>query len=146
MASTQRMVPQSTNFSLSLEQLTGFDSGNPNDAPTSMVEAIIRSWKKPLRQLSDREIGRLVVQRDGYPYVLDLVWPKLENDPLFSGGYYPGDVLSNLLRAEPQVWADRPQYEARLQALYRRALERPYVENDAFRESLGLPGPEAPMN
>jgi hypothetical protein len=138
------MVPESTDLSRSLEQLTGLNAGNPHDAPTDMVEAIIRSWKKPLRQLSDQEIGRLIVQHDGYPYVLDLVWPKLENDPLFDGGYYPGDVLSNLVRAEPQIWADRPEYETRLQALYRRALERPYEENGAFRESIDLPGPGIP--
>jgi hypothetical protein len=119
-------MPQDpTDLSLSLEELTGLDAGNPDDAPTNMVEAIIRSWKKPLNQLSDEEIGRLVVQHDGYPYVLDLVWPKLESDPLFDGGYYPGDVLSSLIRADPEIWADRPQYKARLDALYRAALERP---------------------
>ena len=135
-----------TDFSLSLEELTGFDAGDPNEAPTPMVEAIIRSWKKPLNQLSDREIGRLVVQHDGYPHVLDLVWPKLEQDPLFEGGYYPGDVLSNLIRADPQIWADRPEYKARLDALFQRALGRPLDENDAFRESLKLPGSDAALN
>jgi hypothetical protein len=137
-------MPQDpTDLSLSLEELTGLDAGNPDDAPTNMVEAIIRSWKKPLNQLSDEEIGRLVVQHDGYPYVLDLVWPKLESDPLFDGGYYPGDVLSSLIRADPEIWADRPQYKARLDALYRAALERPENENDAFRETLHLPGPDS---
>lgn len=129
-----------TDFSLTLEELTGLDAGNPSDAPTYMVEAITRSWKKPLNQLSDEEIGRLVVQHDGYPYLLDLVWPKLESDPLFDGGYYPGDVLSNLIRASDDIWADRPEYKGHLEALYRRALERPEDESDAFRESLRLPG------
>lgn len=137
-------MPQDpTDLSLSLEELTGLDAGNPDDAPTNMVEAIIRSWKKPLNQLSDEEIGRLVVQHDGYPYVLDLVWPKLESDPLFDGGYYPGDVLSSLIRADPEIWTDRPQYKARLDALYRAALERPENENDAFRETLHLPGSDS---
>jgi hypothetical protein len=134
------MAQDPTDFSLTLEELTGLDAGDPESAPTYMVEAIIRSWKKPLDQLSDEEIGRLVVQHDGYPYVLDLIWPKLETDPLFEGGYYPGDVLSNLLRADPTIWKDRPQYRARLDALYRQALQRSDDENDAFRESLQLPG------
>ena len=124
-------------FSLSLEELTGVKEGDPKDAPTPMVEAIMRSWKKPLKELSDDEIGGLVVQHCGYPYLLDLVWPKLERDPLFCGGYYPGDVLSNLIRAQPDIWADRPDYRRALQDLYRRALECP--ENDAFRDSLQLP-------
>ena len=123
--------------------LTGLDAGSPDDAPTPLVEGIIRSWKKPLKELSDEEIGDLVIQHDGYPYVLDLVWPRLENDPLFYGGNYPGDVLSVLIRAQPEIWADRPEYKARIDDLYRKALGRPVDENEAFRESLDLPGADA---
>jgi hypothetical protein len=134
------MAQHDTDFLLSLEELTGLQEGDPEDAPTPMVAAIRKSWKKPLKELSEDEIGQLVVQHYGYPYLLDLVWPKLETDPLFDGGFYPGDVLSNLIRAEPDIWANRPDYKAGLDALYRRALERSDDENDAFRESLGLPG------
>ena len=140
------MTAAATDLTRSLEQLFGGDAGDPDQAPTFMVEAIIRSWKKPLATLTDEEIGRLVVQRDGYPYVLDLVWPKLEADPLFEGGYYPGDVLSNLIRAKPRIWDDRPQYQARLQHLYEQALSRPSNENDAFRDSLDLPDTGAALN
>ena len=111
-----------------------------------MVKAILRSWKKPLRQLASEEIGRLVVQRDGFPYVLELVFPMLAADPLLEGGYYPGDVLSSLIRGEPNVWRERPDYAAMVPALYRRALERPDDENDTFRESLNLPDLGAASN
>jgi hypothetical protein len=137
------MTHLETDFSLSLEELTGIKEGDPDDGPTPMVAAIRRSWKKPLNEVSDDEIGRLVVQHYEYPYLLDLVWPKLEADPLFDGGYYPGDVLSNLIRAEGSIWADRPEYRARLEDLYRRALRRPADENDAFRETLQLPGSDS---
>jgi hypothetical protein len=133
-------------LSRSLEQLTGWSEGNPDEAPTEMIAAIQRSWTKPLRELDDYEIVELVIQQYGYPYLLDLVWPKLEHDPLFEGGYYPGDVLSNLLRAEPQIWVDRPTYKAALEGLYRRALERTPDEIESFRESLGLPGSDSPPN
>ncbi len=87
-----------------------------------------------------------MVQLYGFPYLLDLVMPKLEADPLYEGGYYPGDVLSPLLRAGPAIWADRPEYQDRMRSLYERALSRPFVENRAFRESLGLPDVEATAN
>ena len=132
-----------TDFSLSLEELTGLEEDDPEDAPTHLVAEIRKSWKKPLNELSNREIGRLVVQHCGYPYLLDLVWPKLQADPLFDGGYYPGDVLSNLIRADREIWAERPAYEAQLNALYRRALERPSDENDTFRETLRLPNSDS---
>jgi hypothetical protein len=129
-----------TDFSLSLEKLTGLIEGNPEDAPTEMIADIQRSWKKPMEKLSDTEIGDLIVQHYGYPFVLDLVWPKLLADPLFDGGHYPGDVLSMLIRADPRVWAERPDFKADLAVLYRQALARPNDENDTFRESLGLLG------
>lgn len=137
------MEQYDTDFSLSLEELTGLKEGDPKEAPTPMVAAIRRSWKKPLIDLSDDEIGRLIVQHYGYPFLLDLVWPKLEADPLFDGGYYPGDVLSNLIRADPDIWAERPEYKSRLDTLYRRALARPEDENDALRQTLQLPGSES---
>jgi len=140
--STDAMAHHNTDFALSLEELTGLKESELDD-PTSMVAAIRASWKKPLSELSDDEIGRLVVQHCGYPYLLDLVWPKLEADPLFDGGYYPGDVLSNLIRADAEIWADRPEYKARLDELYRRALKRPDDENDAFRETLQLPSSDS---
>ena len=138
-----------TDFLLTLEQLTNFDVGDPEDpenAPTPMIQDILRSWKKPMCQLTDWEIGELVVQHDGFPYVLDLVWPKLESNPLFEGGHYPGDVLSLLIRAEPEIWVDRPKYKVWLGTLYQRALDRPLDENDMFRETLDLPSLDAAVN
>lgn len=137
------MAQHDTDFSRSLEELTGLKEGDPDEAPTEMVAAIQRSWKKPLNELSDDEIGRLVAQHYGYPYLLDLLWPKLEADPLFDGGYYPGDVLLHLIRAEADIWTDRPDYRTELDALYRRALRRPHDESDAFLESLQLPRSDA---
>lgn len=132
------MTQERTNLSLTLEQLTGRRAGNADDAPTNMVRTIIGAYTKPLNKLSDWEIRLLVSQHDGYPYVLDLVWPKLEADPLFDGGMYPGDVLSTLVRAGEDMWADRPEYRARLSALCDQAMKRPDYENSAFRRSLKL--------
>lgn len=133
------MIRSPTDFSLSLEELTGLLEGDPSEAPTPLMAEIQRSWRKPLAQLAAHEIGNLVVQLYGFPYLLDLVFPKLEADPLYDGGYYPGDVLSNLIRADREIWAERPEYRDRLGILYRRALDRALDENEAFRESLDLP-------
>ena len=133
------MAQQKTDFSRTLEELTSLKEGDPEEAPTQMVWAIQRAWKKPLIELSDEEVGQLVVQQYGYPYLLDLLWPKLNANPLFDGGYYPGDVLSNLIRADVDIWVERPDYKTELDALYRRALHRPNDESDAFLESLQLP-------
>lgn len=129
---------QPVDFDRSLEELTGVIEGEPEDAPTPLVEWIRRSWKKPLSSLSNEEIGRLVAQQYGTPYILDLIWPKLRSDPLFEGRYYPGDVLSNLIRWTEGGWQNRPEYRAELLSLFERALQRPIEENEGFLESLGL--------
>ena len=113
--------------------------GDPRDACTPMAAEIYRSWRKPLAHLTDDEIGGLVVQLYGFPYLHGSVIPKLEADPLYDGGHYPGDVLSVLLRAGPDIWVDRLEYQDRLRSFYERAMARPADENDAFRETLGLP-------
>ena len=140
------MTQTQTDFTKTLEELTGLDAGNPDEAPTPMVRFIIEACKKPLNRLSDEEIGRFVVQHYGYPFILDLLWPKLEADPLYDGGYYPGAVLSNLIRAKAEIWEQRPHYRDRLDALYDRAIARPLDEIDSFRESLSLPDTGSSLN
>ena len=133
------MARRPTDFSKSLDQLQGFRSCSPADGATQLVRDILASRQKPLAQLTSDEIGRLIVQLEGLPYILDLVFPRLEADPLLDDGYYPGDVLSNLIRAAPGTWTERPEYQAKLPELYRRALDRPIEEKDGFLDSLGLP-------
>lgn len=132
------VASERTDFSLTLEQLTGHRMLGPEDAPTDMLRSIFGAHKKPLDQLSDWEIRLLISQQDGFPHVLDLVWPRLEENPLLDCGMYPGDILSNLLRADERVWDDRPEYRARLKSLCDQALDRPYYETTAFREMSGL--------
>lgn len=132
------MQSERTDLSSTLEQLTGDLVPRPEDAPTPMIKTIYGAHKKPLRELSDWEIGRLISQQDGFPYVLDLVWPRLEESPLLNGGMFPGDILASLLRANDRVWDDRPEYRARLNSLCDRALAHPYYETVEFREMSGL--------
>lgn len=129
---------RTVDFAKSLDELQGLPGGDADGAPTGLVRTIILSRQKPLGALTPEEIGRLVVQMDGLPFILDAAFPLVEADPLTDGGYYPGDILSNLIRADEDIWRERPEYPARLKELYRRALSRPYGEKDAFLESLGI--------
>ena len=125
-------------FSKSLDDLQGRTSGNPDDTPTESVRLYILARQKPLCLLSPSDIRRLIVQSDGAPFILDLVFPLLEADPLTEAEHYPGDLLSNLIRADDEIWCDRPEYRARLAKLFRRALDRPDDEKDAFLDSLEI--------
>ncbi|MEM6492851.1 MAG: contact-dependent growth inhibition system immunity protein [Pseudomonadota bacterium] len=121
---------------MTLEQLTGYNPGDPADAETGMIEEICRAYKKPLKDLNDGELWLLGSQQDGLPYILDVIWPKLVQDPLHCFENYEGDLLSSLLRAPADLWAQRPEYEAELGALKDRALAAPDYVKDMFIESL----------
>ena len=121
----------------SIDELRGsVIDGVEEEAPTDMVRRIISARRKPLNQLADDEIGLLISQGEGFPFILDLVMPKLEEDPLFYGGYYEGDVLKNLLTAEDAVWHARPHYKDQLPELQRRALAAGGEDAEFFAEAL----------
>jgi len=137
------MPDTQTDFSKSFEELVGVSLGDPRNAPTPLVEEYWLAWRKPLSQLSDTEIGLLVGQKDGTPFILELIWPRLRADPLVMCGDYPGDILSALLRADESIWAARPAYRAELREFYETALSRSFEDKECFLESLGLT--EGPM-
>lgn len=129
-----KLGPYQTDASKTLEQLTGHNWGDPASTPTGMVETIIRACKKPLNALDDEEIGLLIAQETGLPFILDLVWPMLEQDPLHCFRHYEGDVLAKLLGAPEAIWAGRPEYQAGLESLKQRALAAPNYVNAMFRD------------
>ena len=101
-----------------------------------MVATILRAWKKPLSSLNAAELWLLASQGDGFPFVLDIVWPILQHDPLYCFDKYEGDLLSSLLNEPEDTWHQRPEYRAELDSLKARALSAPEYINDMFRESL----------
>jgi hypothetical protein len=128
-----------TNFDLSLQALEASDWGEPETDDTLMVKRIYSLRRKPLRSLSDDELRLAIGQEVGVPFILDLAFERLSNEPLLDGGCYPGDILSSLIRADQSIWAERPHLRESLAKLYSRALDAPPEVNDAFRESLALP-------
>lgn len=133
-----KVNPHNTDTSKTLEELTGQNAGNPADAQTGMIETIIRAWKKPLKELDDRDLWLLGSQQDGLPFVLDVIWPIVQQDPLYCFDKYEGDLLSSFLRAPSDIWVARPEFQAELENLKARALAAPDCINDMFKETLGL--------
>jgi hypothetical protein len=133
-----------TDFELSLEALEARDWGEPSADDTVMVKRIYALRRKPLRSLTDDELRLAVSQEVGVPFILDLAFERLANEPLLDGGCYPGDVLSSLIRADQSIWEKRSSLRETLAELYSRALNSPADVSDAFRESLALPEGDIP--
>src|SRR5215510_8492596 len=53
-----------------LEELEGYDSGDPETAPTAMVARCIRLQKIPLHELNESDLRLLIGQRIGLKYLV----------------------------------------------------------------------------
>jgi hypothetical protein len=128
-----------TDLTRSLEELDGLVSEEPDETDTIMVQRIYALRKKPLGILSDDEVRLAVSQRVGSPFILDLAFQRLEQEPLLDADCYPGDLLSALIRSNDDFWEGRPHLRLQLADLYAYAMAQPMDMTDSFRESLGLP-------
>lgn len=94
---------------LTLEELEGYDSGDPETAPTPMVAICIRLQKIPLNALSDSDLRLLIGQQIGLKYLVPKALDRLTSLPLLQTDYYPGDLLNALLRIDWDYWIQNPR-------------------------------------
>lgn len=134
---------QPTDFARSIEELEGCDWGEPEADATEMVQRCYALRRKPLERLAPDELGLAVRQRIGIPYILDLAVAVVCDEPLLEGDFYPGDVLSALLKLPDEDWRLRPELRQDLGPILQRAMAefsaRPAEDGEAFRSSLDLP-------
>lgn len=91
-----------------LEELEGYDSGEPETAPTPMVARCMRLQKTPLNALSDSDLWLLINQGIGLKYMVPKALERLCVEPLLETDFYPGDLLSALFRIERDYWLQNP--------------------------------------
>jgi len=115
-----------------LEELEGFVAG---DAPfdSYLVRTIFALRKKPIGEFTIEDLRITIGQGRGIPYLLPLALERLEADPLSSGDYYRGDLLMNVLHAEP-YWGGDTTTRAQVRRVIERALEQ--LEGDGLEPSL----------
>jgi hypothetical protein len=81
-----------------LEQLDGQDWGDPETAPTPMVARCLRLRRAPVKAISGGDLRLLVSQKIGLKILVPKALQCVSDDPLMETEYYPGDLLSALLR------------------------------------------------
>ena len=92
-----------------LEELESYDCGEPETAPTAMVVRCMRLQKTPLHSLSDADVRLLIGQGIGLKYLVPKALGRLVVEPLLQTDYYPGDLLSALLRIRRDYWLQSPK-------------------------------------
>jgi contact-dependent growth inhibition (CDI) system CdiI-like immunity protein len=125
-----------------LEELEGFVGGDP-PYDSYLVRTIDALRKKPIGQFTTEDLRITIGQGRGIPHLLPLALERLEADPLAEGHFYRGDLLMNVLRAEP-YWGGDPQIRARMRGVVERALEQ-LARVESVDWSAGeLPDPDQP--
>ena len=101
----------------SLEQLEDARWGAAPPDATHLIATAHELRRKPIGLLDAEDLRLLLSQREGVPFLVPLAIELLERDPLTEGDFYPGDLLSVVLRrVPPEYWAAHPSESARLQA------------------------------
>jgi CDI immunity proteins len=118
---------------LSLEQIEDSYWGEPPADATRLIRTVHAVRRKPVGALDAEDFRLLLLQQIGTEVLLPLALGRLEQDPLWEGDFYPGDVLSAILQLPEQYWRTHPDQLARL----RRIIES--LGKPADLEAMGAP-------
>ena len=116
------MPLENSELDLTLEELEGSAWGEP-EYPSSVVVNSHALRKQPLKSLANEQLRLAISQRIGIPFILDVAFRRLEENPLLCGDNFEGDVLVNLKRLPDEDWEYRPQLKAHLATQIERALK-----------------------
>lgn len=102
-----------------LEQIDGQDWGSPEAAPTGMVARCLRLRRTPLRDFTVSDLRLLVSQQIGLRTLVPAALQLISIEPLLEADFYPGDLLSALLRIDQAYWSDSPAEQGQLVSIAR---------------------------
>ena len=129
------------NRNKSLQDLDGEDWGQAEpDQDTYLVQTCLRLRHTPLRDFRVEDLRIMIGQDFSLEYLLPIALERLEEDPLAEGDFYPGDLLSAVLKVEKVFWASQPFLRRKVEQVVRRALPLPEELQDAvatFRDAGG---------
>ena len=87
----------------SLQELEQSDWGEPT-YDSHLAPTVHRLRRVPLREFSVEDLRIMIGQSIGLPYLVPLPLEHLRENPLAEGDFYPGDLLKNILTADPTFW------------------------------------------
>ena len=101
----------------SLEQVEGADWGDPPPEARPVVARVHRLRRKPIGQLTANDLRVLVAQRVGLAALLPRVLDRLAENPLVEADFFPGDLLTVVLRVPAEHWRAHPDQHARIERI-----------------------------
>jgi hypothetical protein len=117
--------------SKSLQQLDGEDWGEPT-YDSYLVTECHRLRRVPLSQFTVEDLRILIGQHMCLDYLMPLALEYLRSDALAEGAYYPGDLLSAVMRAGRDVWHQHPDWRTEIAGIAERTA--PFFTGNAMLE------------
>ncbi|MFZ5829109.1 MAG: contact-dependent growth inhibition system immunity protein [Planctomycetota bacterium] len=106
----------------SLTELEEHDWGPPN-FHSSLVQSVHRLRNVPLGELTAGDLRLLIGQRVGLRHLVPVALDILAKEPLIEGTYYPGDLLSAIIKISAEFWETTSEMTSQAVAIARAALE-----------------------
>ena len=122
--------------SKSLQQLDGEDWGKPTH-DSHLVNECHRLRRVPLSELTVENLRIMIGQHICLMYLIPLALEHLRADPLAEGAYYPGDLLSAVLRAGREIWQKHPDWCSEVAAIAKRT-EQFFAGNEMLQEGYAI--------
>ena len=121
------------NRNLTLEEIDGELWGTPV-YPSQLVATCHALRRKALKDFSIEDLRIMIGQGMNLRELMPLALEQLDMDPMAEGDFYPGDLLYNVLRADPAYW--REHQSQWLQLVHRIEQYLESAPNPAFDQEL----------
>lgn len=120
------------NLDNTLEEIENDHWGEPTYG-SYLVTTCHQLRKKPLRDFTVEDLRILIGQNFSLDTLIPMAIDRLKQNILAEGHFYPGDLLMNVLKSNPDYWKKNPVLHRGLSKLFRNNL--PLLEKRA-RNSL----------
>lgn len=96
-------------LSKSLQELEGYDAGDPKTKTTLMVRRCLTLHRTPLEQFSAEDCRLMLGQQFSPQLLVPLALEFLSENPLEGGTMYPGALLNGVLRLPADFWMEEQE-------------------------------------
>lgn len=103
--------------SLTLEQIEDRRWGNPPADATRLIKTIYELRHKPIGSLDVEDLRVLLLQQESPDVLVPIALTHLEQNPLAEGDFYPGDLLTAVLKIPQTYWQQHPDQRSRASAV-----------------------------
>ncbi|MGW4483917.1 contact-dependent growth inhibition system immunity protein [Amycolatopsis sp. NPDC004368] len=100
--------------SLTLEQIENRRWGDPPADATRLVKTVHELRHKPVGAMNTEDLRLLLLQQESLDVLVPVALSRLEQNPLAEGDFYPGDLLTAVLKIPQAYWLLHPDQRRHL--------------------------------